>query len=348
MPINPAIKAAVRRLSPAFRRKYLKAASQQGPGRQFLRQEGDLLESVLQVKDSVGKPIVDKAWHFGAGRTKRAPVNKLDVAVKMRDGDVATVLNDRELLDDFLKLKLPPGHRLNIVPITDNATLTAAGSVPSKISEIKGALTKGRQQFGPGYKWYRIMAVPVAAGAGVAATSEDAEAFPLPKPTRQIKTALKGVLSSATRVLKGKEFRDHGVIWEVRKGPKDSRIIVMNSGKTFRVTKDYVSQFASRAGTQKYLDSFQTKKPKQQFEQAWKSLMIRYSKSTGFASKEPQMRVVTKWLEETDELMGRGVPQVMVKYKGKKFPMPEPYARLLNQKTEGQVRILVKTRMPKE
>jgi len=183
----------------------------------------------------------------------------------------------------------------------------------------------------------RLIMIPagVAAGLGLMGGQDEAEAakfFPVgAKLTKKAKDAVMGVLSEgSTKALAGRTFRNQ-VIKEVRKGSNPRyRAVIFDDGSMATLTTKEVEDLCRYKGTEDYLDAFREAGRTEKVDQAMRSYEHR-KKRLGTALQSLKQAYHKSYVESTEHLVGGHQEHLFVDDGIDIFPMPKPYAEVLEE-----------------
>jgi len=269
------------------------------------------------VEELAEHPATRRAYMFGSFATKKRAPSDVDLVVRVGDA--------KRTPSTLLRKGKEYG-----VDTTPTGSFSSVGT--------RGLREYGKKKYGPKSKWIRV--IGAAGAAGGLAMAEEAEASPAGVFTKAATKAAKGMISSASKLLKGFQIQPNKVIKEVRKGRGVWRSILFEDGTTMTVEQKYVNDLCRARGTQLKMGELTTKSGDAKTLQALRSLKFHEARVRPFFTRDMIRKMHTEHLKRLKEVGEdlRSSTTAYVVHRNKYFPMPREYAEILQE--QGIVKIM--------
>ena len=330
----------------------------------------DLFEKVSPaLEELVERPDVRRAYLFGSVTTPKEKPSDVDLLLRMDksyfDKDTGAFGTEHGVSSRNALSKLHAitesrlglsGEQRNFLKknFKDNIPDVSDERVDELLEghdQVRDILKRGKEKYGPDYKFVRIAGLTGAAtGAGLLASGDsEAEASPiydvLKAGTRAAKRAAKQAETSSTKNLAGKIFEGlhEQPIEKVTEHESNSKLrnLIFKGGDVREADVGDVAGLNAKTGRTKYADMFEEK---QAAEQAESSVLQAYR---GLSSAYERIRfhpeIDKKIIKQTyrdhyrhwKEVGGGVVPDALVEYNDRLFTIMQPYADTLEREAKS-------------
>lgn len=214
-------------------------------------------------------------------------------------------------------------------PMTESESWRATGIRPEEMSKKE---KKWYRQWLTDPKKLSLAITALGGGMGILDLLEPSEAQAMPRGVfrKLSSTVMKGEVSSAAKVLVGKQL-ENKTIKDVRKGEGNWRAIIFDDDTMMTVTNQELTDLSRAYGTKSYTQAYKEKDLTSQAEQAIKSLDYHYARSKPVDIERDVVDYHQKHNQRLKEMGLEAPKHSLIFYKGRLFTMPKQYAKYLDE-----------------